>query len=80
MARSIFCGSHFFWSKAFPLYGRDYDSVLEAIEKMEKNLPGFFYAGNNLSTERCKFLMRSFHNPLYYNSMVLIQRRNLKVD
>ncbi|KAH9743599.1 protoporphyrinogen oxidase 2 [Citrus sinensis] len=39
--------NHFFWSKAFPLYGRDYDSVLEAIEKMEKNLPGFFYAGNH---------------------------------
>ncbi|KAJ4729428.1 Protoporphyrinogen oxidase [Melia azedarach] len=39
--------NHFFWSKAFPLYGRDYDSVLAAIEKMEKNLPGFFYAGNH---------------------------------
>ncbi|KAJ0053057.1 hypothetical protein Pint_02956 [Pistacia integerrima] len=39
--------NHFFWSKAFPLYGRNYDSVLEAIEKMEKNLPGFFYAGNH---------------------------------
>ncbi|KAH9792065.1 protoporphyrinogen oxidase 2 [Citrus sinensis] len=39
--------NHFFWSKAFPLYGRDYDSVLEAIEKMETNLPGFFYAGNH---------------------------------
>ncbi|XP_016649535.1 PREDICTED: protoporphyrinogen oxidase, mitochondrial isoform X1 [Prunus mume] len=39
--------NHFYWSKAFPLYGRDYDSVIEAIENMEKNLPGFFYAGNH---------------------------------
>ncbi|KAK9272025.1 hypothetical protein L1049_002394 [Liquidambar formosana] len=39
--------NHFYWSKAFPLYGHNYDSVLEAIEKMEKNLPGFFYAGNH---------------------------------
>nr|QHA79698.1 mitochondrial protoporphyrinogen IX oxidase [Eleusine indica]QHA79703.1 mitochondrial protoporphyrinogen oxidase 2 [Eleusine indica] len=38
---------HVYWRNAFPLYGRDYNSVLEAIEKMEKNLPGFFYAGNN---------------------------------
>ncbi|KAF6166878.1 hypothetical protein GIB67_020312 [Kingdonia uniflora] len=38
---------HFFWSKAFPLYGHDYGSVLEAVEKMEENLPGFFYAGNH---------------------------------
>jgi hypothetical protein len=36
---------HIYWRNAFPLYGRDYGSVLEAIEKMEKNLPGFFYAG-----------------------------------
>ncbi|KAL9254764.1 Protoporphyrinogen oxidase 2-like protein [Drosera capensis] len=39
--------SHFYWSKAFPLYGRDYDSVVKAIEKMEHDLPGFFYAGNH---------------------------------
>ncbi|TQD98091.1 hypothetical protein C1H46_016213 [Malus baccata] len=39
--------NHYHWSKAFPLYGRNYDSVIEAIEKMEKNLPGFFYAGNH---------------------------------
>ncbi|XP_010250782.1 PREDICTED: protoporphyrinogen oxidase, mitochondrial isoform X2 [Nelumbo nucifera] len=39
--------NHFYWSKAFPMYGRDYSSVLEAIEKMEENLPGFFYAGNH---------------------------------
>lgn len=39
--------NHFYWSKAFPLYGHNYDSVLEAIEKMEVNLPGFFYAGNH---------------------------------
>ncbi|GLT33119.1 hypothetical protein SLA2020_077320 [Shorea laevis] len=39
--------NHFYWSKAFPLYGHNYDLVLEAIDKMEKNLPGFFYAGNH---------------------------------
>ncbi|KAF9599994.1 hypothetical protein IFM89_002467 [Coptis chinensis] len=37
----------FYWSKAFPLYGHDYNSVLRAIEKMEESLPGFFYAGNH---------------------------------
>ncbi|OVA15410.1 Amine oxidase [Macleaya cordata] len=36
--------NHFYWSKAFPLYGHDYNSVLEAIEKMERSLPGLFYA------------------------------------
>ncbi|KAJ6776907.1 PROTOPORPHYRINOGEN OXIDASE [Salix koriyanagi] len=39
--------NHYFWSKAFPLYGKNYGLVLEAIERMEKNLPGFFYAGNH---------------------------------
>ncbi|CAK7328278.1 unnamed protein product [Dovyalis caffra] len=39
--------NHYYWSKPFPTYGRNYDLVLEAIEKMEKNLPGFFYAGNH---------------------------------
>ncbi|CAN1273327.1 Protoporphyrinogen oxidase 2 [Linum perenne] len=39
--------NHFYWGKAFPLYGRNYQSVLEAIDKMERNLPGFFYAGNH---------------------------------
>ncbi|KAK8574394.1 hypothetical protein V6N12_062088 [Hibiscus sabdariffa] len=39
--------THFYWSKAFPMYGRNYASVLEAIEKMERDLPGFFYAGNH---------------------------------
>ncbi|XP_024626364.1 protoporphyrinogen oxidase 2 isoform X1 [Medicago truncatula] len=39
--------NHFFWSKGFPLYGHNYGSVLEAIDKMEKDLPGFFYAGNH---------------------------------
>lgn len=39
--------NHFYWSKAFPLYGHDYNSAIEAINKMEKNLPGFFYAGNH---------------------------------
>lgn len=38
---------HIYWKDAFPLYGRDYDLVLEAIDKMEQNLPGFFYAGNH---------------------------------
>lgn len=42
----VFYCSHFYWSKAFPLFGHNYDSVLEAIDKMEKDLPGFFYAGN----------------------------------
>ncbi|CAN8236447.1 unnamed protein product [Cochlearia groenlandica] len=39
--------NHFYWKKAFPLYDRNYDSVMEAIDKMEKDLPGFFYAGNH---------------------------------
>lgn len=39
--------NHYYWSKAFPLYGKNYDLVLEGIERMEKNLPGFFYAGNH---------------------------------
>ncbi|PNY10207.1 protoporphyrinogen oxidase chloroplastic/mitochondrial-like [Trifolium pratense] len=39
--------NHFFWSKGFPLYGHNYGSVLEAIDKMEKGLPGFYYAGNH---------------------------------
>ncbi|KAJ4961711.1 hypothetical protein NE237_021621 [Protea cynaroides] len=37
----------FHWSRAFPLYGHGYDSVLKAIDKMEESLPGFFYAGNH---------------------------------
>ncbi|XP_010524268.1 PREDICTED: protoporphyrinogen oxidase 2, chloroplastic/mitochondrial [Tarenaya hassleriana] len=41
--------NHFYWSKAFPLYDRNYDLVMEAIDKMEKDLPGFFYAGNHRS-------------------------------
>ena len=40
---------HIYWGNAFPSYGHDYNSVLEAIEKMEKNLPGFFYAGKPLN-------------------------------
>ncbi|CAL0323030.1 unnamed protein product [Lupinus luteus] len=39
--------NHFYWSEGFPLYGRNYGSVLEAIDKLEKDLPGFFYAGNH---------------------------------
>ncbi|XP_047178396.1 protoporphyrinogen oxidase 2 isoform X1 [Vigna umbellata] len=38
--------NHIYWNKGFPLYGRNYGSVLEAIDKMEKDLPGFFFAGN----------------------------------
>ncbi|WVZ86209.1 hypothetical protein U9M48_033030 [Paspalum notatum var. saurae] len=41
---------HIYWRNAFPLYGHDYQSVLDAIGKMEKNLPGFFYAGKPLHT------------------------------
>ncbi|KAL0887933.1 hypothetical protein Bca101_011916 [Brassica carinata] len=39
--------NHIYWNKAFPLYDRSYDAVMEAIDKMEKDLPGFFYAGNH---------------------------------
>ncbi|XP_010453540.1 PREDICTED: protoporphyrinogen oxidase 2, chloroplastic/mitochondrial [Camelina sativa] len=39
--------NHYYWRKAFPLYESSYDSVMEAIDKMEKDLPGFFYAGNH---------------------------------
>ncbi|XP_039159704.1 protoporphyrinogen oxidase, mitochondrial isoform X2 [Eucalyptus grandis] len=39
--------NHFYWSKAFPSYGRNYDLVLQAIKKLEEDLPGFFYAGNH---------------------------------
>lgn len=39
--------NHFYWSNAFPLYDRNYDSVLKAIDKMERDLPGLFYAGNH---------------------------------
>ncbi|KAI5431117.1 variant 3, Acyl-coenzyme A oxidase 2 [Lathyrus oleraceus] len=39
--------NHFYWRKGFPLYGHNYGSVLEAIDRMEKDLPGFFYAGNH---------------------------------
>lgn len=38
---------HCFWNKAFPLYGKNYDSVLSAINKMEQDLPALFYAGNH---------------------------------
>ncbi|KAL3851010.1 hypothetical protein ACJIZ3_012892 [Penstemon smallii] len=40
---------HYYWSKTFHLYGRNYGSVIEAIDKMEKDLPGFFYAGDPLN-------------------------------
>lgn len=38
---------HIYWRNAFPLYSRNYNLVLEAIEEMEGKLPGFFYAGNH---------------------------------
>ncbi|XP_042438455.1 protoporphyrinogen oxidase, mitochondrial-like isoform X1 [Zingiber officinale] len=38
---------HIYWRNAFPLYDLDYDLVIKAIEKMEANLPGLFYAGNH---------------------------------
>ncbi|XP_043724210.1 protoporphyrinogen oxidase 2-like [Telopea speciosissima] len=37
----------FHWSRALPLYGHGYDSVLKAIGKMEESLQGFVYAGNH---------------------------------
>ncbi|XP_027351822.1 protoporphyrinogen oxidase 2 isoform X2 [Abrus precatorius] len=46
--------NHFFWSKGFPLYGRNYGSVLEAIDKMERDLPGFFYAVGKAIASGCK--------------------------
>ncbi|KAL3526306.1 hypothetical protein ACH5RR_010962 [Cinchona calisaya] len=39
--------NHFYWSAAFPLYGKNYKTAIEAIDKLEKDLPGFFYAGNH---------------------------------
>ncbi|CAI9111549.1 OLC1v1011798C2 [Oldenlandia corymbosa var. corymbosa] len=42
--------NHYYWSKAFPLYGKDYKSVIDAIDKLEKDLPGFFYAGKFLDS------------------------------
>lgn len=39
--------THYYWSKAFPLYGHNYGLVIDAIQKMEKELPGYFYAGNH---------------------------------
>ncbi|KAI5063012.1 hypothetical protein GOP47_0021559 [Adiantum capillus-veneris] len=38
---------HVFWSRAFPQYGPGYDGVFDALQKLEEDLPGFFYAGNN---------------------------------
>ncbi|KAH9303053.1 hypothetical protein KI387_014636, partial [Taxus chinensis] len=35
---------HVYWSEAFPLYSLDYNLVLDAIDKMEKNLPGLYFA------------------------------------
>eukprot|EP01018_Ginkgo_biloba_P031828 Gb_40272 [translate_table: standard] len=38
---------HIYWSEAFPQYSLHYKSVLEAIDKMEECLPGFYYAGDH---------------------------------
>lgn len=38
---------HVLWKEAFPEYGIGYGKVLEAIKKLEKDLPGFYYAGNH---------------------------------
>lgn len=38
---------HVFWSRAFPQYGPGYDGVLNALQKLEEDLPGFYYAGNH---------------------------------
>ncbi|PHU17895.1 Protoporphyrinogen oxidase, chloroplastic/mitochondrial [Capsicum chinense] len=57
--------SHVYWSKAFPLYGHNYDSVLEAIDKMEKNLPGLLYAGQSTQkTIEYKFPVAKFVTPI----------------
>lgn len=37
---------HIYWNEAFPLYSLDYNSVLAAIDKMGKSLPGLYFAGN----------------------------------
>eukprot|EP00249_Psilotum_nudum_P010281 c22447_g1_i1 orf=364-1857(-) len=38
---------HTFWAEAFPQYSLDYAAVVAALEKLENDLPGFFYAGNH---------------------------------
>lgn len=37
---------HIYWNEAFPLYSLDYNSVVAAIDKMGKSLPGLYFAGN----------------------------------
>ncbi|XP_057823982.1 protoporphyrinogen oxidase, mitochondrial isoform X2 [Cryptomeria japonica] len=37
---------HVYWSEAFPLYSLNHNLVLDAIDKIEKNLPGLYFAGN----------------------------------
>ena len=39
------CGRNVCWQKAFPEYGASYGFVLKAIEKVERDLPGLYYAG-----------------------------------
>jgi hypothetical protein len=47
------------------LYGHDYDSALEAIGKMESDLPGFFYAGKSITAPYCYFVIVSHENVCY---------------
>eukprot|EP00897_Mesotaenium_endlicherianum_P005463 jgi/Mesen1/4945/ME000247S04227 len=35
------------WKQAFPEYGKGYGKVLDAIERLERDLPGLYYAGNH---------------------------------
>lgn len=37
---------YFHWSKAFPPYGGSDKAVMQAIDRLEKDLTGYFYAGN----------------------------------
>ncbi len=46
------------WKQAFPEYGRGYGRVIESIEKLERDLPGLYYAGPGVSVhERSLFFL-----------------------
>eukprot|EP00899_Mesostigma_viride_P005336 jgi/Mesvir1/14803/Mv05442-RA.1 len=38
---------HIFWRRAFPVYGKGYDKVLNSMKTLERELPGLFLAGNH---------------------------------
>ncbi|GBG64397.1 hypothetical protein CBR_g44281 [Chara braunii] len=38
---------HICWPQAFPVYGKGYGAVLKAMETMERDLPGVYFAGNH---------------------------------